>query len=76
MSWAFGDSTFFPSAHAPERSVETSVRDFSFYQETICNSMSYPIRRQEQGAGVTIPEEERIPFLAEIVVGCCDLHPI
>ena len=62
LSWAFGASTFFPSAHAPERSVETSVRDFGFYQETICNSMCYLICRQERGAGVTIPEEERIPF--------------
>ena len=61
-SWAFGDPTFFPSAHAPERFVDTSVRDFGYPQETICNSTSYFICRQEQGAGVTIPEEERIPF--------------
>ena len=67
MSWAFGGSTFFPSAHAPERFVDTSVRDFGFHQEAICNSMSYFICRQEQGAGVPIPEEERIPFWAEIV---------
>ena len=48
--------------------METSVRDFSFYQETICNSMSYPIRRQEQGAGVTIPEEELLED-SEVILG-------